>query len=126
MPHEPIPEAQPEPTALSIAQPAVSAVTPISPKEVAVASGPQREMIPPLANYYPRRAISRRLTGRTVVRVHVAANGKVQDVQVVSSTPPGVFEAAAQKAARKIRYGERPAAAPAVWVEETLEWKLSR
>ena len=127
MVHEPIPEAISEPVPVpAVAATAVAKQAPVVVEPSTVAAGPRRELLPPLAKYYPRRAINRRLNGQTVVRVLVQADGSVSDVEILTSTPPGVFDSAAMKAARRIRYGARPGNAAAVWVEEKLEWKIGR
>jgi TonB family protein len=62
---------------------------------------------PDLADYYPRRARLSGTTGRSTVRVTVDERGAVTGVAVVDSTPPGVFDHAATRVARTLRF--RPA-----------------
>ena len=53
---------------------------------------------------YPEAARSQGLQGAVVVRYNVSAEGRVSNVQVVSATPPGVFEEAAISAVRGWRF----------------------
>lgn len=53
---------------------------------------------------YPRSAASRDLAGWVDVRFGVDASGRTQDVQVVESSPPGVFDEAALAAVRRWRF----------------------
>lgn len=58
---------------------------------------------PNLERYYPRRARDGGIEGHTDVLLSVSARGKVEDVQILDSQPPGVFEGAARAAARQLR-----------------------
>lgn len=49
---------------------------------------------------YPKQALTDRIEGEVVLDIDVDASGVVRDVAVVSSTPPGIFDAAAVAAAR--------------------------
>jgi len=62
---------------------------------------------PNLSAYYPRRARMRGVTGRTTIRIAVSAEGKPTDVQVLTSTPAGIFEHAATRVGRALQF--RPA-----------------
>ena len=84
----------------------------------------RRKLTPNMAHYYPKRAAKRRLTGTSIVQVTVLADGTVGAVTVLSSTPPRIFDAAAKKVAKKLRYHERAAGSPAVTLKETLQWQL--
>jgi protein TonB len=79
-----------------------------------------------LGRYYPRRAINRRIEGKTRIKVAVAADGTVQEIALIDSQPPGVFDAAAKRAAQSLRYAARPAGSEVVWVDETFAWQLGR
>jgi protein TonB len=74
-------------------------------------SGPSRGPVllrpPNPAEFYPRAARIRGVTGATVVRVSVSRDGRVVETAVVRSRPPGVFEEAARRLARSLTY--RPA-----------------
>ena len=56
-----------------------------------------------------RRAggVSRKTTGFVIVKFNIGDNGRVSDVEVVESTPPGVFDDAALTAVRKWIYEPR-------------------
>ena len=97
------------------------------------ASGPpvfdtqaEREGTFDLDRHYPRSARLHGVTGTTRVRIRIAASGRVADVQVLESAPPGVFEDAALRLARSMRY--RPATAAGVAVESVqdtnIEWRI--
>ena len=62
---------------------------------------------PNLERHYPAAAKRLRLTGNTVVRIKIDAAGRVVNVQILSSDPPGVFDQAARRAAKELSY--RPA-----------------
>ncbi len=80
---------------------------PQAPRPAAATRGPVLLQPPDLSEYYPRRARRRGITGRTTVRLTVSADGRVIDAAVLRSTPPGVFETAAGRVARTLRF--RPA-----------------
>ena len=90
------------------------------------ARGPTMIKPPDLSDYYPRRAVRRGTTGRTTVRLTIDSRGRVEAVQVIASTPAGVFETAAGRAARSLiflpaRRAGRPVRAS---VTLNLVWKL--
>lgn len=79
-----------------------------------------------LDRFYPRSARLRGITGRTRLRLTLDAHGEVTAWQVVDSTPPGVFDEAAARIVRSLRY--RPAKAggtdvPTV-VDEVIAWTI--
>ena len=79
-----------------------------------------------LQYYYPTRAKSRRLTGRTRVRLTVGGDGVVRDVEIINSQPAGVFDRAARRAAKKLRYQPpegTPSSAQTV-IETELVWEV--
>ncbi len=71
---------------------------------------------------YPRAAARRGLEGEVVVRVAVDARGDVTGVDIVRSTPSGIFDAAATAAARRYRFA--PAQKNGVPVATTLEQRI--
>ncbi|HYE07620.1 MAG TPA: energy transducer TonB [Planctomycetota bacterium] len=79
----------------------------------------QREGAFDLDRYYPRTARLRGITGTSRVRVVIAANGRVSDATVLDSAPEGVFEQAAERLARALRY--RPAQAAGQPVASTQD-----
>ena len=93
-------------------------------------AGPARgaTMIKPpnLSDYYPRRALRRGTTGRTTVRLTIDSRGRVEAVRVIASTPAGVFETAAGRAARSLTFLPARRAGRPVRASVTLNlvWKL--
>jgi len=88
--------------------------------------GPVLLGLPDLSSYYPRRALLQGVTGQTRLRLTVDALGRVTDAHVVSSQPAGVFDHAAGRVGRVLRF--RPARragrpVPAV-VSLNLSWKV--
>ena len=69
--------------------------------------GPVLISRPDLSDYYPRRALLRGVTGRTTVRLTIDPAGRVTAVTVLRSQPAGVFEHAAGRVGRVLRF--RPA-----------------
>ena len=59
---------------------------------------------PDLASYYPSRARRARITGKTQVSLEISAKGEVTSIRIIKSTPEGVFERAARRAAKKLNY----------------------
>ena len=53
---------------------------------------------------YPDKADRRQLSGKVRLELKLEADGRVTDVDVVSATPPGVFEDSAIKAFRDARF----------------------
>lgn len=93
---------------------------------VGQSEGPQLLAPPDPAAYYPYAARANGTTGNTLVRLSVGGDGAVTAVEVVESAPPGVFEDAARRLGRALRF--RPAMAngrpvPAR-VELRLNWRL--
>ncbi len=81
---------------------------------------------PDLSAYYPYRARLKSITGQTEVRLQVSAQGDVTAVEVLSSTPPQVFDQAAQRVCRALRFQPaRREGRPVVSaVRLTLVWRL--
>lgn len=86
----------------------------------------QREGVFDLERHYPRAARQRRITGTSRVRIVIDASGRVGEVRVLESVPHGVFEQAAERLGRSLRF--RPAQAagkPVASVQETtIEWTM--
>jgi TonB family protein len=59
---------------------------------------------PSLAAYYPGRARRAQITGKTQMVLDLDPKGQVVKVQITTSTPQGVFERSARRAAQKLRY----------------------
>jgi TonB family protein len=77
---------------------------------------------PDLSDYYPRRALLRGITGRTTIRLTIDEAGRAGDVQVVESEPAGVFDHAAGRVGRSLRF--RPALRNNRPVRTTVSLKL--
>lgn len=69
-----------------------------------VTRGPVMLGTPPLSAFYPFRARARGITGQTQVRLTIDRSGRVTDVRVVTSTPPGVFDSAAVRACKQLLF----------------------
>jgi TonB family protein len=97
----PAPASQPPPPAAVSVTPAklVKRVTPVAPL-----------------------GVSRKTSGSVTVKFNIGVNGRVSDVDVVESSPPGVFDDAAQAAVRKWVYDPRKE--NGVAVESTARAKL--
>lgn len=72
---------------------------------------------------YPASARQRGVEGEVVVRMRVDARGRVIDVAIVRSNPPGVFDDAARQAARAYRFD--PAVQGGQAVESTVEQRIA-
>jgi protein TonB len=82
-----------------------------------------REIVPG----YPDDADRQRLSGTVRLRLKLEADGRISDIEVVSSTPPGVFEESAIKAFRDARFAPaqkngRPVRARVV-IEVLYDWE---
>jgi protein TonB len=79
-----------------------------------------------LERHYPRAARLRGLGGSTRIRLAISAAGRVTAVEILASTPPGVFEQAAERLARDLRFtpatsAGMPAASSQI---TTITWTL--
>ena len=100
--------------------------TPTATGKIRASRGPILIRPPSLSDYYPHRARMRQVTGTSTLRLTIDARGNVIAVEVVRSTPEGVFETAARRVGRSLRF--QPAvqngrAVPAA-VLLNLIWKL--
>ncbi len=80
-----------------------------------------------LQRFYPRRLRRLGITGDTRAHIEINAQGRVNAVTILSSTPAGRFDAAAEKAMRSIHY--KPATddtgqAIASTMTVTLLWRV--
>ncbi len=88
--------------------------------------GPTLIFAPDLEDHYPPQARTRKVEGRTRLRLALDAAGTVTAIDILGGEPVGVFEDAARAAARRLRY--RPArrdgrAVPST-IELVLQWSL--
>jgi len=60
-----------------------------------------------VAPEYPRRALTRGITGYVILEYTVTKLGTVKDPHVIEANPPGVFDDAAIKSALKYKYKPR-------------------
>ena len=115
-------ETAPVATAFSLAVPAYEAMAePASPPAPPQPSGggeakeakpalvrPSRGPVlirpPDLSAYYPRRARMRGTTGSTHLRLTLDSDGRVTAVEVLASSPAGVFEHAAGRVGRSLSF----------------------
>ncbi len=56
---------------------------------------------------YPRRALERGIEGFVLVEFTITETGSVEDVVVIQAMPPGMFNGAAVRAARRLKYKPR-------------------
>ena len=77
-------------------------------EEAPAPRGPSRAAVlrepPPLEHFYPRRAERRRINGTTSLRLRIDRTGRVTEARVLESKPSGIFDQAAVRAARRMRY----------------------
>jgi len=87
---------------------------------------PQLLEPPDLSAYYPQGARAGNLTGFSLLRVSVTAEGTVQTVEVLESSPAEVFDAAARRVGKTLRFRPaRVAGKPvAVRTRVKLNWRL--
>jgi protein TonB len=96
------------------------------PTVVRPSRGPVLIRPPDLSEYYPRRARMRGTTGSTRIRLTVDADGRVTAVEVLESSPAGVFEHAARRVGRSLSFRPALREGKAVPARVTLRlvWRL--
>jgi protein TonB len=82
-----------------------------------------REIVPD----YPSQADRQRLSGKVRLQLKLEADGRISDIEVVSATPPGVFDASTIEAFRAARFAPaqkagRPVRARVV-IEVLYDWE---
>ena len=85
-----------------------------------------REIVPD----FPAEADRQRLSGKVRLQLKLEADGRISDIEVVSATPPGVFDASAIQAFREARFAPaqkngRPVRAQVV-IEVLYDWEGRR
>ncbi len=109
-PPEPIPEPKPEPKV----EPPPPAPTP-EPVKDAPKVEPKEQTAPPkqvrnakplrkIAASYPRSALKNGTIGKVKARLTVGEGGDVIDVEILESSPPGVFDDAVTKAVKQYKF----------------------
>lgn len=90
--------------------------------------GPALVRPPDLSAYYPYRARVRGLTGKTRARLTIDRSGRVTKVEILSSSPAGVFEQAARRVCRSLRFQPalRDGAPTRARATMTLNWRLDK
>lgn len=87
-----------------------------------VDQGPQAlyRSLPP----YPLAARRQHLSGRVVARLQVGADGRVQQVQILSAEPPGVFEETVRQTLLRWRFtpGRLGGEAVSVWFDQPIDF----
>lgn len=110
-PPEPVPEPQPEPAP----EPKVETPPPPEPVKEEPRIEQKEQVAPPkqvrnakplrkVAAAYPRSALKNGTTGRVKARLTVGEGGDVIDVEILESSPPGVFDDAVTKAVKQYRF----------------------
>ncbi len=106
-----------------------------SPPAMVGAGGPpafdtpaERESTFDLDRYYPRAARVRGIAGSTRLRISITAQGRVSNVEIMESTPAGVFDDAALRLANAMRYRPAQSAGKPVASEHftSIEWTLRK
>jgi protein TonB len=123
-------EPQPSPASAAASAPAPDAaitsavdLTYYSARDLDVQPRALREILPD----YPADADRRRLSGKVRLQLELEADGRISDLDVVSGSPPGVFEASAIRAFREARFAPaqkngRPVRAR-VLIEVLYDWE---
>jgi periplasmic protein TonB len=121
---------QPMPAAAPPVEPAPAAtitssvdLTYYSARDLDVHPRPLRKIVPD----YPADADRKRLSGKVRLQLKLEADGRVTDIDVVSATPPEVFNESARKAFREARFAPaqkngRPVRA-LVLIEVVYDWE---
>lgn len=68
----------------------------------------ERELLEVEAPSFPRAAERRGIEGHVVVRYNVSPEGVVADVEVVESSPSGIFDRSVMRALEQWRYAAAP------------------
>ncbi len=67
-------------------------------------SHPKVIAMPDLRDFYPPDAVAKGVGGVVKLRIHVKADGMVDEVEVQSADPPGVFDATATEFAKQLMF----------------------
>jgi protein TonB len=126
----PAPQPSPAPVSAAASAPAPDAaittavdLTYYNVRDLDVQPRALREIVPD----YPADADRRRLSGKVRLQLELEADGRITDIDVVSGSPPGVFEASAIRAFREARFAPaqkngRPVRARVV-IEVLYDWE---
>lgn len=105
--------------AFTVAAPVVVPAPVVATSTPGVDTPAQREGAFDLDRHYPRSARIRGITGTSKIRLGIDAAGSVIVCTVLDSSPAGVFDQAAERLGRSLRF--RPALAGGVPVASTLD-----
>jgi len=113
-------------TAIGISDTPMIAAGP--PGLAAIDAAAERESAFALDRHYPRAARLRGIEGTTRARITIDATGRVSAVQLLDSTPPGVFDEAAQRVVLALRYRPAQSAGQAIASvqDTTIAWTLRK
>jgi len=119
---EPQPAAAVTPPAPAVALTSAVDLTYYSARDVDVHPRALREVVP----VYPEDADRQRVSGKLRLQLKLQADGRVSDIEVLSATPPGVFDESALQAFREARFSPaqkngRPVRA-LVQIEVVYDW----
>ena len=108
------------------AQPAPA---PSPPAPVSAPPPGSAEEVTPLVDIppeYPRRALAAGIEGQVTLQFTVTAEGRVENIRILSAEPPGVFERAARRAVSRWRFAPRRENGVAVSreVSKTMNFRL--
>ncbi|WP_425220441.1 TonB family protein [Pseudomonas sp.] len=108
------------------AQPAPA---PSPPAPVSAPPPGSAEEVTPLVDIppeYPRRALAAGIEGQVTLQFTVNAEGRVENIRILSAEPPGVFERAARRAVSRWRFAPRRENGVAVSreVSKTMNFRL--
>lgn len=132
-PAEASPQAEPQPDVAASAPPVgatppaaiTSAVdlTYYSARELDTQPRALNEIVPD----YPAAADRERVSGKVRLHLRLEADGRISGIEIISSTPPGVFDEATIDAFREARFaparkGDRPVRAQ-VLIEVVYDWE---
>tara|TARA_Y100000782_G_scaffold68044_1_gene73955 strand:- start:3211 stop:3888 length:678 start_codon:yes stop_codon:yes gene_type:complete len=105
------------------------APAPSPPAPVSAPPPGSAEEVSPLVDIppeYPRRALAAGIEGQVTLQFTVNADGRVENIRVLSAEPPGVFERAARRAVSRWRFAPRRENGVAVSreVSKTMNFRL--
>ena len=108
------------------AQPAPA---PSPPAPVSAPPPGSAEEVTPLVDIppeYPRRELAAGIEGQVTLQFTVTAEGRVENIRILSAEPPGVFERAARRAVSRWRFAPRRENGVAVSreVSKTMNFRL--
>jgi|CXWL01.1.fsa_nt_gi protein TonB len=118
---------------VAVAKPASPSAPPASPTSAPAAVAPsaiadiqEARQISDAAPTYPPAAMRRRLEGLVELEFLVGANGKLSDISVARSVPPGIFDREAIRAAQRWSFSPRTVNGEPVpsKVRKTLNFRL--